>query len=711
MKGALLAALLAYRAYGKDMGDPNCPCTGDISMIPDGQQNKEIGYGTDCRPWDIAMSYCTDAEQGNGWVEGKEWCGLSWCYVDRDNCREVTLHNGDVVPGNFQQSVIYPTVELYYSYNTCGNLDLFENSGTVWVWDFAQCPNRTANDYYLLVDGSKSVEGDWDKLLDTMLTIMAEGMNVETEGNNIGDRIGMIEFSGKRAFDVDDTLKIFDFSDSEAARISATQSMNNLLGQTWTMMGLQKTIEQWNTETELNDQADRRRILALLTDGRPKPRTTASQAPGDTAEPGCITSMIDTQLPLCNNGESPGATCRNPNCADVDMSTDDCCPGDQNPCTSDQKDALLTSLRDNDILVAVIAVGKDAANMKSDPYDCVPVDCVPGGTVACDCKYDLYYFDCLVKPNYDESADPVPHRITTITNFDSFFQYKDPTASTEGGVDGAICIDPKVLLPPAPPTSACTEIPEPKDVVIILDSSKSMYTTKNRGNTAAQNWFNVMKDLQNVICLYNVNANQDVHKCAFTVRDNVGLVRFATKSKVEYDFNLPDSWWSSVRFTRFESGTEVSNLNRKELAYMTDTVAALWDGYLMMERMDPATIVLQDGEEITKRREIILITDGRPHCKRDKVGLCRPCAVPWRTETLLKESQADAELKIVWRGDRNTHDGTITVDKDQLASDGWFGCLDIDFDDDDHFVLVENFHEDLFRTALIGATVCAQQQS
>lgn len=708
MKGALLAATLAYGVYGDALnGDPNCPCTGDISKIPDGQQNKEIGYGTDCRPWDQGMSYCTEHKTGNKFDEGYEWCALEWCYVDRDVCDGalVTLDDGAQVDPQVAQSVIYPTVELYYSYNTCGNLDLFENSGTVWVWDFGECEDRTANDYYLLIDGSKSVEGEWDGVISTMQTITKEGMNVD------GDRIGMVEFSGKRAFDVSDTVTVFDFEDDTSARENKINEMKNLQGQTWTLMGIQQTLALWDTKTDLNTD-DRRKILALVTDGRPKPRTTASDAPGDTAEPGCIDTMIDTDLRICDNGESPGVgKCRNENCNDVNMATTDCCPGDQNPCTSDELDSLLQTLKDGDILIAVIAVGKDAANMKSEPYDCEPTDCTPGGRTECNCKYDIYYFDCLIKPDYDQNADPIPHRITTIADFSSFFQYKDPTASTEGGTDGQLCIDPKVLLPPAPPTNACTEIPEPKDVVLILDSSKSMYTTKQRGNTARENWLTVMEDLQGVVCLYNSQADAQLHRCAFTTRDNVGLVRFATRVKVEHDFNLPNQlWWSYVKFTKLVNGVREPNLDRKELNYMTDTVAALWEGFNMMERKDPATVLLQNGDAVAKRREIILITDGRPHCKRDKETLCRPCSPTWKEETLLKEQLADAELKIVWRGDRNSHDGSITVDKDQLADDGWFGCLRIDFDDTDQFVLVENFHEDVFRAALIGNTVCAQDQ-
>merc|ERR1719471_969254 len=142
-------------------------------------------------------------------------------------------------------------------------------------------------------------------------------------------------------------------------------------------MGLQTVVNSWKQQTVI-DSDDRQKILLLITDGRPKPRTTASDAEGDTAEPGCIETMVDTDLPICANGASPAPdVCRNAFCGDVDMSQTDCCPGDQNPCTSDQKDALLQELRDADILVAIIAVGKDAGNIKSAPKNCVPNGCTP----------------------------------------------------------------------------------------------------------------------------------------------------------------------------------------------------------------------------------------------------------------------------------------------------------------------------------------------
>jgi hypothetical protein len=238
-----------------------------------------------------------------------------------------------------------------------------------------------------------------------------------------------------------------------------------------------------------------------------------------------------------------------------------------------------------------------------------------------------------------------------------------------------------------------------------------MYTKSGgRGGTAVDNWLQIMHDLQGVICLFNSAASPDIHRCAFTTRDNVGLVRFATNWKVEWDFNSEGQWWTNINFVVSSGGNEVSNMNRKELFYMTDTAAALWEALDMMAGMDEDTVILPTGEEIPKRREIIIVTDGRPHCKRDSASMCRPCGSVARAETDEKMRRANAEVKMVWRGDRTTHDGSIPVDKDELAQDEWFGCLDIDFDSDEDFVTIENFDQDVFRDFLMGDLVCVQQQ-
>merc|ERR1719229_1572904 len=115
----------------------------------------------------------------------------------------------------------------------------------------------------------------------------------------------MIEFSGKRAFQTANTVTVYDFSHSRADAIGRVDDMENLEGQTWTLLGLQEVVKSWKQQSVI-DSEDRQKILLLITDGRPKPRTTASDAEGDTAEPGCIDTMIDTDLDVCANGATPG---------------------------------------------------------------------------------------------------------------------------------------------------------------------------------------------------------------------------------------------------------------------------------------------------------------------------------------------------------------------------------------------------------------------
>merc|ERR1719410_2073445 len=353
----------------------------------------------------------------------------------------------------------------------------------------------------------------------------------------------MLEFSGRIDHTSDDVVEVFDFSASKEERIEAIKSMEHLNGQTWTLYGLQRTIQKWNTE-EVLDEPDRNRVLLLVTDGRPKPRLD---------EAGCIPKMKNVDLRICGpNEDDMRDNCRLPFCGDVDMSTTDCCPGDQNPCTSDQKDSLIQSLIDNNILLVVIAVGDDASNIKTD-------------------EGEVLYFGCLVTPGYDQSDvanDAIAHRISTVTNFERFFEYQDPTAPEEGGNDGELCIDPVIFLPPPPPTLACTPIPEPKSVVLLLDSSKSMYTTKTRGGTQAGNWLETMQQLQSVVCLHNAGVEGDT--CAYNMHDNVGLVAFATE--VEEIFHLTEEhWFVNLQFTTEVSGEEVAAIDRRSLRYMTDT--------------------------------------------------------------------------------------------------------------------------------------------
>jgi len=663
-------------------GHPNCPCTLDNSLIPGGTRVKGIGYGKDCRPWDEKLEYCTEqenADRDSGYNENFEWCAGSWCYVDPDNCDAPVIVDGkewnptddDLL---YYGSVVWPLTEgLYYSYQTCGNVDLYSDKDISWIWSFEGCLDRTPNDYYLLVDGSTSVLDEWDDMKGALKTIVEYGMFMD------GDRVGMIEFSGHRDATIDNTVQVFDFAADQDAMADAIDDMENLGGHTWTLMGLQQTLAAWEQEADI-DEPTRERILLLVTDGRPKPRIPEI--------PGCVEQMNDLSLPLCPNGQR-SQNCRNPNCYDVglDMTTTDCCPGDQDPCTSEQSDALVQALKDNDVMVVVIAVGKDASNIKTDDGD-------------------VLYFGCLLKEDYDQDLDPIAHRIATIDDFGSFFEYQDPTASEEGGVDGQLCIDPVVFLPPAPPTTACTEAPEPKSVVLLLDSSKSMYTTKQRGGTYNSNWLGIMHDLESVICLHE--AEDDT--CAYTDEDNVGLIAFA--SQVEPIHHITHgNWFSHLKFTKEDQdGDIVANIDRKKLRYMTDTVKGLHAALDMMAEEPERTYIKIDGTEAKVRREVIIITDGRPHCKRDKDTLCQPCSHVWRGETVTKLLAADCDVKMIWRGDRTLHDATIEVDVDFLRSSEVFGCLPIDFDSDTDFVTIEDFDDADFVDALRGETTCTQMQ-
>lgn len=666
------------------LGHENCPCILNNDLIPEGTQVKHNGYGTYCRSWDEELEYCSEQHnpsRPSGFNDGFDWCADKWCHIDSENCEGPVEVNGSSWSPSadealFVGSVVWPEVKgLYYSYQTCGNEDRYENEDISWVWDFNACVPRTANDYYMLVDGSGSVRDEWEDVKLAMERIVTSGMNVE------GDRVGLLEFSGKRSHSVEDVVEVFDFTATKEERISAIQSMEHLNGQTWTLYGLQRTIQKWNTETVIDDD-DRKKVLLLVTDGRPKPRFPE--------EPGCVTDMQDTQLDVCGPGES--GNCRYPHCSDVDMSTTDCCPGDQDPCTSDEKDALVQSLKDYNILLVVIAVGADASNIKTDDGE-------------------VLYFGCLITPDYDQSdvtADAVAHRISTISNFERFFEYKDPTAPEEGGNDGQLCIDPVVFFTPAPPTLACTEIPEPKSTVLLLDTSKSMYTTKTRGGTQAGNWLEVMQQLQAVVCLHDSFKEDDT--CAYTLEDNVGLVVFA--SQVEEIFHLTEAhWFTNLRFTTEVGGKEVSAIDRQSRRFMTDTAAGLWMALDQMAEHPDEDVVLPDGSRVEQRREVVIITDGRPHCKRDEDTNCEPCAPAFRDETLQKLADARCEVKLIWRGDRETHDGTITVDVDFLRRDDVFGCLGIDFDSSEHFVTVEDFTDPSFVDALKGRKVCVQDQA
>ena len=60
--------------------------------------------------WDDPLPYCS----GSSCSKGLSWCSDRWCYVDVNNCASHILA---------QKTSFWPSLDLYYSYQTCGAID------------------------------------------------------------------------------------------------------------------------------------------------------------------------------------------------------------------------------------------------------------------------------------------------------------------------------------------------------------------------------------------------------------------------------------------------------------------------------------------------------------------------------------------------------------------------------------------------------------
>ena len=70
-----------------------------------------LRYGSSgCSAWDESLSYCGESACS----EDLGWCSNQWCYVDIDNCQKHILAS---------RSSYWPSLNLHYSYQTCGSLD------------------------------------------------------------------------------------------------------------------------------------------------------------------------------------------------------------------------------------------------------------------------------------------------------------------------------------------------------------------------------------------------------------------------------------------------------------------------------------------------------------------------------------------------------------------------------------------------------------
>ena len=75
-----------------------------------------VDYGTKaCRAWDATLPPdCADTT-GLVKLDAPAWCEHKWCYVDPTRCRHTDV----------KKTAFFPGVQLWYSYDKCGSVDVF----------------------------------------------------------------------------------------------------------------------------------------------------------------------------------------------------------------------------------------------------------------------------------------------------------------------------------------------------------------------------------------------------------------------------------------------------------------------------------------------------------------------------------------------------------------------------------------------------------
>jgi len=114
-----LSSMFATSKYGKS----KCPCVGIDNIEGYYATNMDFYHvqypleaGSSCHPWDLSAH--PDCMGG----DGPAWCMEAWCYVDPCNCELEDL------PGLSKAGVEYQGGPAYWSYNTCGFMDLYTKS-------------------------------------------------------------------------------------------------------------------------------------------------------------------------------------------------------------------------------------------------------------------------------------------------------------------------------------------------------------------------------------------------------------------------------------------------------------------------------------------------------------------------------------------------------------------------------------------------------
>lgn len=241
-----------------------CQCTGDNSAIPDDSPFKGSGYGQSCFAWDSQWDYCDADLLAAKDEEVPSYCPESWCYVQEgcvltENPPGVTLPD-DHDPNEIQAkaSTAFPGSGLFYSYTICGQ---FDDSVVDWSnVKFEPCePREIALDVYFVVDGSSSINNEnWGNQVTFLSLLIREALNV-----TLGDRAGMIQFSGKPP------QKEYGFADSLEHIVDDVVNMVQMKGGTQTDLAIEKALSELSNEDSIDD--GRKSVMVLLTDGVPNP--------------------------------------------------------------------------------------------------------------------------------------------------------------------------------------------------------------------------------------------------------------------------------------------------------------------------------------------------------------------------------------------------------------------------------------------------------
>lgn len=174
------------------VGSPECPCNppnfagstyvrNDTLLVTtdQGLYARPLNYGSFCQAWDQSLPPGCDSESPS------TSCNGVWCYVDRRNCK---------LPS--RPTVYLPGLDLYYSYETCGNPDEFslfkkgleeDLRGKKLRWAF---PASVSPWHYRLPSG------EWDGIMWQWLRLLQQEAGFELEEHNVSEA-SLAQFSSK----------------------------------------------------------------------------------------------------------------------------------------------------------------------------------------------------------------------------------------------------------------------------------------------------------------------------------------------------------------------------------------------------------------------------------------------------------------------------------------------------------------------------------